>query len=183
MWNQEGIPLLWRGQGLRLSIEFGQKSAVWRGQGLRLSAEFGQKSAVWRGQGLWLSAEFGQKSAVWEGQSLWLSVEFGKKSAVWRGQDLWFSADNKGGFQHYSWFSMFFFDFPFFKSSYFAFNLDPFDEFRCILVFLNIFFKAKLHWNEKNEKCVFHVLRNKNRWSSHEKVGTFKDFVSSCSRK
>ena len=125
MWNQEGIPLLWRGQGLWLSVEFGQKSVVWMGQDLWLSAEFGQKSAVWNGQGLWLS------------------------------ETHFLRADNKGGFQHYSWFSMFFFDFPFFKSSYFAFNLDPFDEFRCIFVFLNIFFKAKLHWNETKWKMRF----------------------------
>ena len=50
---------------------------------------------------------------------------------------------------------MFFFDFPFLKSSYFAFNLDPFDEFRCILVFLNIFSKQNCIGMKKMKNAFF----------------------------
>ena len=82
---------------------------------------------------------------------------------------------------------MFFIDFSFFQSFQFAFNSDAFDDFYWISLFFHHYCQSNIALQilevKKNKKCVFHVLRNKNPWSSHEKSWTFLVFMSLVTRK
>ena len=65
--------------------------------------------------------------------------------------------------------------------------------FRCIWCFLLIFsvfssllskqYRVTNFGSEKKQKCVFHLLRNTNPWSSHEKTWTFSVFATFPTRK
>ena len=71
--------------------------------------------------------------------------------------------------------------------TYLAFISDGFSWFYCFFMFFQHCNQCNIAIQileiEKSKKCVFSVLPNKSRWSSHGKSRTFLDFVSSVTRK
>ena len=88
---------------------------------------------------------------------------------------------------YFEWFSSIFIDFYKLLSTYLAFISDEFAWFYCFFVFFQHCNQCNIAIQileiEKSKKCVFSVLPNKSRWSSHGKSRTFLDFVSSVTRK
>ena len=88
---------------------------------------------------------------------------------------------------YFEWLSSIFIEFYKFLSTYLAFISDELVWFYCFFVFFQHCNQCNIAIQileiEKSKKCVFSVLPNKSRWSSHGKSRTFLDFVSSVTRK